>query len=179
MRAGGEGGVPSQPTCHPGGSGLRGGVDEGGTTGTGLQHGESRQSGLAVGLCLAPGIRPRHALIDSTGLKVYGADEWHVRKYGMGRGRRLTWRKLHLGVDETTKDIVVVDLTTSKVHDGRQLPEILNQIPGDIAQVSADKAYDSSACYEAILNRKATPTIPPRRRARLSQSPDPPRAARD
>ena len=140
-----------------------------------------RQSELEVGLCLRPGIQPRHVVIDTTGLKVYGAGEWYVRKYGMGRGRRRSWRKLRLGVDETTREIVVVNLTTSKVHDGRQLPEILNQIPGDIAQVSADKACDSGACYEAILQRAATPTIPPRRRARLSQSPDPrpSRAARD
>ena len=140
-----------------------------------------RQAGLEVGLGLAPSTRARHVVIDTTGLKVYGAGEWYVRKYGMGRGRRRIWRKLHLGVDETTKEIVVVDLTTSNLHDGRHLPELLEHTPGEIDQVSADKAYDSRSCYEAILDRQAKPTIPPRRRARLTQSPDPPpsRAARD
>ena len=141
-----------------------------------------RQAGLDVGLNLAPGAQPRHVVIDSTGLKVYGAGEWYVRKYGMGRARRRTWRKLHLGVDESTKEIVVVDLTTSRVHDSRQLPDMVNQqAPGDIAQVSGDKAGDSVGCYEAILKRAAIPTIPPRRRARLSRGadPPPPRAARD
>ena len=99
----------------------------------------------------------------------------------MGRGRRRIWRKLHLGVDETRKEIVVVDLTLSNLHDGRHLPELLERTPGEIDQGSADKAYDSRSCYEAILYRQAKPTIPPRRRARLTQSPDPPppRAARD
>ena len=140
-----------------------------------------RQAGLEVGLGLAPSTRARHVVIDTTGLKVYGAGEWYVRKYGMGRGRRRIWRKLHLGVDETTKEIVVVDLTTSNLHDARHLPELLEHTPGEIDQVSADKAYDSRSCYEAILDRQAKPTIPPRRRARLTQSPDPPpsRAARD
>ena len=129
-----------------------------------------RQAGLEVGLGLAPSTRARHVVIDTTGLKVYGAGEWYVRKYGMGRGRRRIWRKLHLGVDETTKEIVVVDLTTSNLHDGRHLPELLEHTPGEIDQVSADKAYDSRSCYEAILDRQAKPTIPPRRRARLTQS---------
>ena len=124
-----------------------------------------RQAGLEVGLGLAPSTRARHVVIDTTGLKVYGAGEWYVRKYGMGRGRRRIWRKLHLGVDETTKEIVVVDLTTSNLHDGRHLPELLEHTPGEIDQVSADKAYDSRSCYEAILDRQAKPTIPPRRRA--------------
>ena len=99
----------------------------------------------------------------------------------MGRGCRSTWRKLHLGVDETTKEIVVVDVTMSNLHDGRHLPDLLDLTPGQIDQVSGDKAYDSARCYEAILDRNARPTIPPRRRARLTKTPNPPpaRLARD
>jgi len=76
---------------------------------------------------------------------------------------------------------VAVALTTSRVHDSRQLPEVLDRTLGDICQVSADKAYDSRGCYEAILERRARPPIPPRRKARLSRSADPPRGgvARD
>ena len=40
----------------------------------------------------------------------------------MGRGRRRTWRKLHLGVGEETKEIVAVDLTTSGIQDSAHLP---------------------------------------------------------
>jgi hypothetical protein len=54
-------------------------------------------------------------VIDATGLKVYGAGDWQVWKHRVGRRR--TWRKLHLGIDETTKEIVAVDLTESRVHD--------------------------------------------------------------
>lgn len=43
----------------------------------------------------------------------------------MGRSRRRTWRKLHLGVDETTKENVAVDLTTSAAHDSPHLPTVL------------------------------------------------------
>lgn len=133
-----------------------------------------RQPELTVALKIAPGKHPRHVVIDSTGLKVFGAGEWHVRKHGTGRRRRRIWRKLHLGVDETTKEIVAVDPTTSAVHDGSHLPPLLDQVEGTVSQVSGDKAYDSGSCYEAILAKGAVPTIPPRRNARLRRDKDPP-----
>jgi hypothetical protein len=133
-----------------------------------------RQQSLAVRIRSGPGEGPRHVVIDSTGLKVYGAGEWNIRKHGMRRGRRRTWRKLHLGVDEETKEIVAVELTTSGVHDGPRLPAVLDQVEGDVGQVSGDEAYDSGRCYEAILARGAVPTIPPWRNARPSTAKDPP-----
>jgi hypothetical protein len=113
-------------------------------------------------------------VIDTTGLKVFGAGEWYARKHGMGRDRRRIWRKLHLGVDETTKEIVAVDLTTSGVHDSPHLPAVLDQVVGEVGQVSGDRGYDSVTCYEAILARGAVPTIPPSRNARLRRAKDPP-----
>ena len=37
-------------------------------------------------------------IVDSTGLKVYGKDEWHQEKHAVPARR--TWRKLHLAIDE-------------------------------------------------------------------------------
>ena len=37
-------------------------------------------------------------IVDSTGLKVYGKDEWHQEKHHVSARR--TWRKLHLAIDE-------------------------------------------------------------------------------
>ena len=130
-------------------------------------------------LSVGPGVRPRHVVVDAKGLKVYGAGEWHVRKHR--RGLRRVWLKLHLGVDETTKEIVAVEVTPSRVHDSSMLPTLLPQIPGRIGQVSEDGAYDTRACYQSILDREAVATIPPRRNARLSEGVAPPdwRALRD
>ena len=138
-----------------------------------------RQSSVMSSLSSSPSSRPRHVVVDATGLKVYGSGEWHVRKHR--HGRRRAWRKLHLGVDETTKEIVAVKVTPSRVHDCTMLPALLDQIPGRIGQVSGDGAYDTRACYESILDREAVATIPPRRTAKLSESVDPPdwRAMRD
>src|SRR5262244_1954157 len=123
-----------------------------------------RQGVLPVQLSPSQCHGPRHIVIDSTGLRIYGAGEWRIKKHRMSRRR--TWRKLHLGIDERTKEIVAVEVTESRVHDSQPLPALLEQIPDPIDQVSGDGAYDTRACYEAALERGATPTFVPRRTAK-------------
>ena len=132
-----------------------------------------RQGTLRVPLSLSSGSRPRHIVIDATGLRVYGAGEWHVQKHR--GGRRRIWRKLHLGVDEQTKEIVSVEITASHVHDSQVLPRLLTQISGKVCQVSGDGAYDTKACYESIGQRGAKATIPPRRNAKRMRCANPPK----
>lgn len=107
-----------------------------------------------------------HLLVDSTGIKVEGEGEWHVRKHG-GSKRRV-WRKIHLGIDEETLEIRAVEVTSSNVGDAPMLPNLLAQISAneDIATVTADGAYDTRACHDAIAARGAAAIIPPRRNAR-------------
>lgn len=138
-----------------------------------------RQAGLVVSLPPASHSGARHVVVDSTGLKVYGAGEWHAEKYR--RAGRRVWRKLHLGVDETTREILAADVTESRVHDSRRLATLLSQIPGTMTQVSGDRGYDTRAAYEAVLACGAVATIVPRRNARMSQGSDPPtwRRSRD
>ena len=50
----------------------------------------------------------RRSLVE-TGLKIYGEGEWLDQKRGIRSRRR--WRKLHLGVDAGTHEIVAVELT--------------------------------------------------------------------
>src|SRR2546427_10374908 len=97
-----------------------------------------RQGTLQVPVSTLPQSCPRHVVIDATGLRVYGAGEWRMWKHRVCRRR--TWRKLHLGIDERTKEIVVVELTESHVHDHQPLPALLDQIPDPIGQVSGDGA---------------------------------------
>ena len=111
-------------------------------------------------------------MIDATGLRVYGAGEWHVQKHGSGRRR--TWRKLHLGVDGRTKEIVATEITTSHAHDSQALPALLSQVTSEIGQVSGDGAYDTANCYRAIGRRGARATIPVRRNARRRERGDNP-----
>ena len=52
---------------------------------------------------------PMHLLVDSIGLKLYGAGEWLVEKDGTKT--RGSWRKLHIGLDADTGQIVAAALT--------------------------------------------------------------------
>ena len=89
-----------------------------------------------------------------------------TRKHG-GSKRRV-WRKVHLAIDEQTLEIRAVEITSSDVGDAPMLPERLNQIPPDqeIASVTADGAYDTRKCHDAIAERGAADVIPPRKNAK-------------
>jgi hypothetical protein len=135
-----------------------------------------RSPGLALAGSLARAQRsgPVHVVIDATGLKVHGAGEWLVEKHG-GRGRR-TWRKLHLAVDPASGEILASELTTSEEGDAALVGPLLDQIPGPIASVTADGAYDGEPVYRAIAERQADPpvavVIPPRATAVASPTAD-------
>lgn len=105
---------------------------------------------------------PLHLLIDSTGIKIYGEGEWRDRKHGVRSLRR--WRKLHLGVDAETHEIVAVELTTDEVGDVSTVPDLLDQIASPVASMTGDGAYDGQAVYEAVTERhpEAAVIIPPR-----------------
>jgi hypothetical protein len=74
-----------------------------------------------------------------------------------------------------------VELAESRIHDSQPLPSLLEQIPDPINQVSGDGAYDTRACYEAVLQRGAPPTSVPRRTAQpcATKGPTEWRAARN
>jgi hypothetical protein len=126
-----------------------------------------RLSALSVSIPVQPQSRARHVVVDSTGVKVYGEGEWKARQHGVGKRR--TWRKLHLGIDESTGESMVAEVTTNDCHDSEILPSLLEGIAGEMAQVSGDGAYDTFACHEAIAHRGAAATIPPRHDARPTQ----------
>ena len=107
---------------------------------------------------------PLHVLIDSTGLKVYGAGQWQAEKHG--RSRR-TWRKLHLGVDARSGQIVVVTLTDQDLSDESQVGPLLEQIEPPIEQVTADGAYDGEPTYQTITTHDTAiaVVIPPQDKA--------------
>lgn len=130
-----------------------------------------RQVGLELAMPHLKRGQALHLVVDSTGCKVYGEGEWKVRVHG--QSKRRTWRKLHLGVDERSGEIVAAVLSSNNVSDGEVLPELLEQVEGPIAQLSGDGGYDQRPCYEALQKREQEQgqplkvTIPPRRGARI------------
>lgn len=109
-----------------------------------------------VSLPYRGGIGPLNLLIDGTGIKSEGKGEWNVRRQG-GPKRRI-WHKIHIGVDAETLEVRAVEVTTSNVGEAPRLPELLNQIPPDqdIGSATADGAYDTRKCHDAIAERRHT-----------------------
>lgn len=106
-------------------------------------------------------------VVDSTGVKIYGEGEWKVRQHGVSKRR--TWRKVHLGIDPATHEIVAAMVTTNDVGDAEVLKDLLEQPEDEIARVMADGAYDTRDCYDAINDKDAWAIIPPRRGAKIWQ----------
>ena len=55
-----------------------------------------RSAAMPLAMDLARAKGPVHVVVDSTGLKVYGAGEWQQAKHG--RRARRSWRKLHVSI---------------------------------------------------------------------------------
>lgn len=83
----------------------------------------SAAASLVAGLAKVTG--PVHVVIDSTGLEVYGAGEWHHAKHG-GRDRR-TWRKLHLAVADRAPMAEVIIPPRSPAQPGAQADQAPTQ----------------------------------------------------
>ena len=116
------------------------------------------------------GAEPLHLLVDSTGLKLYGAGEWLVEKHGTKRRR--SWRKMHLGVDADTGRIVAATLTDRDEDDAAQVGPLLDQVAAPVASVTADGAYDQESVYADVAERhpEAAIIVPPRATAVASQT---------
>jgi Transposase DDE domain len=117
---------------------------------------------------------PLHVLIDSSGLKVFGAGQWLQEKHG-AKSRR-GWRKLHLAVDADGFTIVAHTLTEQDVDDPSQVGPLLDQIDDPIKQATANAAYDGGPTYDLIAARddQIVVATPPRSIAVPSGSSGPP-----
>ena len=117
-----------------------------------------RSSSLPVRVNHCPGNRKIDIAVDSTGLKVYGEGEWKVRKHGVGKRR--TWRKLHLGIDVATQQIVSCVLTENSVDDAEMASELID-IDGEIGDFYGDGAYDKKKCRKAVHKAGGKIIVPP------------------
>ncbi len=131
--------------------------------------------------------QPIHAVVDSSGLKVYGEGEWKVRMHGVGKRRM--WRKLHVGLHGLTGEVLSCEMTDKETVDAQMLPTLLEPIQGELFSVSGDGAFDTEECYQASEARRGAGADPaPSRRghpsaqeaacgrapSRLQSAPDPP-----
>jgi hypothetical protein len=102
--------------------------------------------------------------------RLCGPGEWLIEKHGTKRRR--AWRKLHIGVDAETGQILASELTSSDVDDGSQVGPLLDQIPGPLASFIGDGAYDQAGTYSTVGKHHpdAEVIVPPRSTAVLTET---------
>jgi len=92
---------------------------------------------------------PITLIVDSTGLKIHRGSGWCEQKHGTGKSTK-SWRKLHVGLDQDTGEIVAALLTTQDVGDETALPELLEEVGLDVERFLADGAYDGTAVFKSL-----------------------------
>ena len=128
-----------------------------------------RACGLTIAKSARTGSGELHLIVDSTGLKLRGAGEWLFEKHGTAKRR--AWRKLHIGIDVASGEIVAFDLTDKDVDDASRLPTLLDQL----AQAPAwPMAHTTERRHMMISSAEVRPPVSSFRPARGRQL-DPPR----
>ena len=120
-----------------------------------------RACGLPVPERARIGTGDLHLIVDSTGLKLRGAGEWLFEKHGTAKRR--AWRKLHIGLDANSGEIVAFDLTDKDVDDASHVQTLLEQLVEAPRSFMADGAYDRSGVLDAVLARSPSASfiVPP------------------
>lgn len=95
---------------------------------------------------------------------------WAIEKHGTRT--RWSWRKLHIGVDADTGQIVASALTGHDEDDSPQVGSLLDQVVGPVTSFTGDGAYDQDCVYASVAQRypEAAVVIPPRATAVLSRT---------
>lgn len=106
----------------------------------------------------------RAIAIDSSGLKCFGYEEWHIAKYQIQEKK--AYKKLHIVVDNH-HIIQSSALTGSHVQDQSMVENLINPIKERIRHVTADGAYDNNPTYKKITKKFpcADIVIPPQKDA--------------
>lgn len=99
--------------------------------------------------------------IDSTGLKLFGKDEWHQEKHQVHAKR--SWRKAHFAV-KLNHIIESAVLTYKNVMDDQAVEAICSQITEPVLHITADKMYDTDAVFQTLETHfpNADIVIPPK-----------------
>lgn len=122
-----------------------------------------RGSGLRVNLEGHSSGKHVDLAVDSTGLKVFGEGEWKVRKHGPSKRR--TWRKLHLGIDVATGQILSAKLTENCVDDAQVTADLLEDLDTALRNFYGDGAYDAIKSRKAVKKKGGYNIVPPPRNA--------------
>ena len=108
--------------------------------------------------------KPAHIAIDSTGVKIYGDGEWHMKIHGKSRKKK--WRKMTLGVCPTTHEILFNITSDESFADPTLFKMAIDHLPRSVTEVLMDGAGDSHEMYKLAEREKFRLITPPRKGAK-------------
>jgi hypothetical protein len=101
--------------------------------------------------------------IDGTGIKVTNRGQWMSEKWNV-QNRKKGYLKIHVALNIKTKEILALEVTDEKVHDGKMLTKLIDRVLDNqgitkIKSVLADGAFDSNANFRYIEDKRIKPGI--------------------
>ena len=99
--------------------------------------------------------------IDSTGIKVTNRGQWMQEKWQL---KKKGYIKIHVAVDIKTKEILALEVTDEKVHDGKIMPKLIEQVLENSNNIKiksslGDGSYDSNENFKYLQNKRIRPAI--------------------
>ena len=103
--------------------------------------------------------------IYNTGIKVtnrsqWMQEKWHIKKKKKGH------LKIHIAVNTKTKEILTLEVTDGKVHDGKVMPRLIEHVlkrkdnkDSKIKSVLGDGSYDSNENFKDLQTKRIMPGI--------------------
>jgi hypothetical protein len=111
--------------------------------------------------------------LDSTGIKVTNRGQWMQEKWHIKKKKG--YLKIHIAVNIKTKEILALEVTNEKVHDGKVMPRLIEHIlkrndNRDIKIKSAlgDGSYDSNDNFKYLQTKRIMPCIKVRKNSIIS-----------
>jgi transposase len=106
---------------------------------------------------------------DSTGIKVTNRGQWMDEKWHV---QRKGYLKVHVAVNIKTKEILALEVTNEKVHDGMMLTKLVNHVldkhAPKIESILADGAHDTNRNFRYLEENEITPGIKVRKNSIIS-----------
>ncbi len=120
---------------------------------------DRRMNGLEVSLeeSLIQSNAPVSIAVDASGIKVHNGGDWIRKVWKVKKG----YLKIHFAVNIKTKQVVSMDVSSEKVHDGRRLKKLVNRASENVRvkRLLGDGAYDSRANFKFLDQRHIKPVI--------------------
>ncbi|CAN5677576.1 IS5-like element IS903B family transposase [soil metagenome] len=111
--------------------------------------------------------------IDSTGIKITNRGQWMDKKWNVQN--RKGYLKIHVAVNIKTKEILVLEVSDEKVHDGKVLKKLVSNVSDSrepntvkIKSVLADGAHDTNTNFQYLEQKGITPGIKVRKNSIVS-----------